>query len=249
MDIQKREYFTDIHYKPFLFFVVFGVTGEELEISAGRHHVDRFPAKLELRSFNRAVHADYIDGFFAGHLGNVLKDSDPELFDACRLTENCVIISGQIEEDQNLDYMRNVIGIIQAFTEKGVTGILDLMTFSLFSPVEWKERFFEKEINAQNHTVILVSEEENGYWLHTRGMTEFGRPDFSIHDVKENEIIEYKEILDQMIFYGGQGVFFNGDYTLHTYSGKTCRINSVFVNDFENDDFNNAYCNVSVKEE
>lgn len=64
--------------------------------------------------------------------------------------------------------MRNVIGIIQALMEEGAAGVLDFPTFRLFSPEAWKEKFFEKEVNAQNHVVILYSEEQDGYWLHTR---------------------------------------------------------------------------------
>ena len=39
----KREYYQDIGYKPFLFYVIFGVSGEDLEVSQKRHHVDEFP--------------------------------------------------------------------------------------------------------------------------------------------------------------------------------------------------------------
>ena len=49
-----------------------------------------------------------------------------------------------------------------------------------------KEKDIEyAEINAQNHVVILSSKEEDRYWLHTRGMAEFGRPDISIKDIEE----------------------------------------------------------------
>ena len=43
-----------------------------------------------------------------------------------------------------------------------------------------------------------------------------------------------------MIFYSGQGVFFDGTYTLHTGSGNTYEVKSEFVDDFDNEDFNNA---------
>ncbi len=52
-----------------------------------------------------------------------------------------------------------------------------------------------------------------------------------------------------MIFYGGQGVFFENETRLHTFDGKTFVISPEFVNDFENEDYNNAYYNVTVTEE
>ena len=52
-----------------------------------------------------------------------------------------------------------------------------------------------------------------------------------------------------MIYYGGQGVFFENDTRLHTSDGKTFVIHPEFVNDFDNDDYNNAYYNVTIIED
>ena len=92
----------------------------------------------------------------------------------------------------------------------------------------------------------MISEENGRYWLHTRGVAEFGRPDISLYANKKEDVDEYKQIIDQMVFYSGQGVFFNGKFSLHTFSGNSYSVNSVFVDDFDNDDFNNAYCKVEV---
>ena len=246
--MQERKHYSEKGYSPFLFYVVFGVSGDQLQVSKSRHHVDAFPEKLEIHSLNRKEHADYIGNFFRGTLGMILKESDPELYEKCLETDSCVVIRGEIVQDKSLDYMRNVTGIIRAFLEQGAAGVLDLLTFSLYDPQKWTERFFEKEVNAQDHAVILVSEETDGYWLHTRGMLEFGRPDLSIRGVQEEQVKEYKEILDQMIFYGGEGVFFDGEFKLHTHSGNTYTVSGRFVNDHDNDDFNNAYCTVEVRQ-
>ena len=57
--------------------------------------------------------------------------------------------------------------------------------------------------------------------------------------------IGYKPFLF-FVIYGGRGVFFDRDTRLHTSDGKTFVIHPEFVNDFENDDYNNAYYNVTV---
>ena len=246
--MEKREYYKDINYKPLLFFVIFGVTAEKLQVSGSKHHVDGFPEGLGLHGLSREDHGDYIDGFFAGNIGSVLRSQDAELFEKCKETQQCVIIKGDIEKDDTLDYMRNVIGFGKAFFEQGAVGIMDLLTFTLYSEEKWTEKFFEKEINAQNHVAILITEEEGGYWIHTRGLIEFGRPDLSMHAKDKEGIEECRQILNQMIFYSGQGVFFNGEFNLHTHSGHAYKVKAEFVNDFENDDFNNAYCNVEILE-
>ena len=49
-----------------------------------------------------------------------------------------------------------------------------------------------------------------------------------------------------MIYYGGRGAFFDRDTRVHTADGKAYVIHSEFVNDFENEDFNNAYYVVTI---
>ena len=245
----KREYYQDIGYKPFLFYVIFGVSGEDLEVSQKRHHVDEFPEGLDIRTFTRAANGDWIDGWFSGAYETVLKTADADLFERCRSADKCTVLQGTVINDSTFDYMRNAIGIIQAFIDKGALGILDPQTITLYSPEKWTDRFFEKDINPQNHVMILYSKEGKGYWLHTRGMAEFGRPDIGISAVPEDQLHDYEQIINQMIYYGGQGVFFERDTRLHTADGKTYVIHPESVNDFENDDYNNAYYNVIVLED
>ena len=133
----ERKYFQDIGYKPFLFYMVFGVSAEELEISRERHKVDELPEGLDIRSLSRKQHGNYIDGFLTGAMGEVLMEQAPELFQRCREAENCSILQGTVVNDSTLDYMRNAIGIIQAFIDKGAVGILDPQAITLYSPERW----------------------------------------------------------------------------------------------------------------
>lgn len=128
-------------------------------------------------------------------------------------------------------------------------GIMDQQTITLYAPEQWTERFFGQEVNAQKHAIVLCSREGESYWLHTRGMAEFGRPDIGISGVPEGKVDAYKLIIDQMIYYGGLGAFFDSDTRVHTADGKAYVIHTEFVNDFENEDYNNAYYVVEVVEE
>ena len=245
----ERQYYEDIGYKPFLFYVVFGVSGDELEVSRTKHNVDGLPEGLDIISLARPDHSDYIDGLIGGGIGEHLKKADSALYESCKACDKVVIMRGEIADDSTLDYMRNLIGFCEAFIDKGAKGILDLQTFTLYSPKEWTDRFFGKDVNAQNHVLIMFSKEKDGYWIHTRGMAEFGRPDYGISKVPEDKLEDYKQVIDQMVFYGGQGLVFKGSAKLHTFNGKTFRVSTEFVNDFDNDDYNNAYYNVTVVEE
>ena len=105
-DQLQREYYEDIGYKPFLFFLIFGVSGEELEVSRERHKVDELPEGLDIRSLTRTDQGDYIDGFLSGELENILRESDDSLYDKCKAAENCVLMQGSIEDDSTLKYMK-----------------------------------------------------------------------------------------------------------------------------------------------
>ena len=189
----ERKFYEDIGYKPFLFYVVFGVSADDLEISRSKHKVDEIPEGLDVVALSRPEHSDYLDGLLGGDIGRVLKNADSDLYETCVKTDKVVILKGEIQKDSTLDYMRNVIGIIQAFMDKGSAGVLDLMTFTLYSPSEWNKRFFEQdEVNAQNHVLIMFSKEDDGYWIHTRGMAEFGRPDYGISNVPDDKLEDYK---------------------------------------------------------
>ena len=245
----KREYYRDTGCRPFLFYMIFGVSGEDLVVSRTKHKVDELPEGLDLRTLTRENHRDYIDGFLTGSMGKVLKEADETLFMRCKEAEECVIFQGTVVNDRTFDYMRNAIGIVQAFIDQGAVGILDPQTITLYSPGRWTDTFFDKEVNAQNHVVILYSREGEKYWLHTRGMAEFGRPDTGISNVPEEKVKDYMNVIQQMIYYGGHGIFFDHDTRLHTADGKSFVIHPEFVDDFENEDYNNAYYNVTVLED
>ena len=69
----KREYYEDIGYKPFLFYMIFGVSADELQVSREKHKVDEFPEGLDIASLSRPEHSDYIDSIMGGEIGKILK--------------------------------------------------------------------------------------------------------------------------------------------------------------------------------
>ncbi len=62
-------------------------------------------------------------------------------------------------------------------------------------------------------------------------------------------IEDVKKISLKVSQIGRQGVFFDKDTRLHISADKSFVIHPEFVNDFDNEDYNNAYYNVMVIEE
>lgn len=238
----ERPYYEDIDYHPMIFYVIFGVNGEQLNVSRRIHHVDEFPEGLDLSFFKKDKSSKYMRDLIGGTLGRMLGEQNPIMYEAIKHSDNWAVIRGEVKEDSNLNYMRNVIGFVQALVEKDAIGVLDLQTFTLFTSEEWTDKIFKQEFNPNIHVTILVSQIEDGtIWIHTRGMRKFGRPDISIKKVPKSEIDNAVQIINQMIFYGALGAFFNKIIKLHTQNRLTCIIRPEFIDDLENPDFNNSY--------
>lgn len=238
----ERPYYKDLNCHPLLFYIIFGVKNEELKISREKHHVDSFPDGLDFVFCNRKNNNSYMQSLIGDRLGKILDRERHSLYQMVKNTDKWAIISGEVQQDNNLDYMRNTIGFVQALLERGAIGVLDLQTFSLYSSEEWTNKFFGQEFNPYNHVTILSSEMEGGLiWLHTRGMRKFGRPDIGIEDVGVSEVEDAAQVINQMIYYGSLGAFFDRDIKLHTHNNKTYIVKPHFFNDYENPDFNNVY--------
>jgi len=152
----ERAYYEDINHHPFIFYIVFDVKNEMLEISRERHHVDELPEGLDILICNKNENSEFMDSLLGGTLGYLLNKSNPSLFSRVHASEKWAVISGEARDDSTLDYMRNVIGFVQAFVETGALGVLDLQTFTLLSSEEWTETIFKKEFNQYSHFTIIM---------------------------------------------------------------------------------------------
>jgi len=245
----ERPYYKDINYHPLMFYVIFGAKEEELEISRERHNIDEVPEGLNMNLLTREQHGEYMDNLIGGTLGKLLKEEQPELYVKIQKENIWAVVNGEIEQDDNLKYLRNTIGVVQAFIDTGAIAVLDMQTFSLYSAEEFTEKIFSKEFDVYSHVKILISKMEDGnIWLHTRGLRKFGRPDISIENIPESEENKAVRITNQMIFYSAQGVLFNKKVKLHPYKEEAVIINPKFIEDYENIDFNNAYCKLLWEE-
>lgn len=247
----ERPYYEDINYHPLMFYVIFGAKEEELEISRERHNIDEVPEGLNINMLTQEKHSEYMDNLIGGTLGKLLKEEQPELYEKIQKENVWAVVNGEITQDDNLKYMRNTIGVVQAFLDTGAIAVLDMQTFSLYSVEEFSEKIFSKDFDVYSHVKILLSKMEDGnIWLHTRGLRKFGRPDVSIENIDESDVDKAVRIANQMIFYSAQGMLFNKKVKLHPYKDKedSFIVNPKFIEDYENIDFNNAYCKLLWEE-
>lgn len=153
----ERPYYEDINYHPLMFYVIFGAKEEELEISRERHNLDEVPEGLNMNMFTREQHSEYMDNLIGGTLGKLLKEEQPELYEKIQKENVWAIVNGEIKHDDNLKYLRNTIGVVQAFIDAGAIAVLDIQTFSLYSASEFTEKIFSKNLDIYSHVKILIS--------------------------------------------------------------------------------------------
>lgn len=237
-----RIYYEDGN-KPYIFYVIFGVTSVDLNVSRKKHRVEEIPSDIQVIKYDKFDNKTYIEGFYEGYLGTILKEKDTNLYEKVKNSESCMIIAGEIDNDSNLEYIRNIIGIVQSVLEQGALCVLDIQTFNWYTSSEWENEFFKNdEFNPFKHVVILVSKVDNSmYWMHTRGMRKFGRPDISILNVPEENINNSAQIVNRIIDLMSQGIVIYDNFKMNI-NGNKMSIQGSYSNDFENPDFNNEYC-------
>ena len=125
----ERPYYEDINYHPLMFYVIFGAKADELEISRERHKVDDIPEGLNMTMLTREKNSEYMDNLIRGTLGKLLKEEQPELCEKIQKENIWAVVNGEIMQDDNLKYLRNTIGVVQAFLDTGAIAVLERYAF------------------------------------------------------------------------------------------------------------------------
>ena len=184
-DIWKRVYFDGGYMKPYLFYVLFGTDNmDNLVVSKSKHNIDGMPDELEIINYSKLKNErqrEYIENLYDEYLGRSLKEKNIDLYEKVVKCNNIVVVKGEFNDTDSLNYLKNSVGIIQAIIETNVVAILDLQIFEWYEPKEWTKKYFEPKAPISfDYVKILWLEDGEGIWLHTRGMRKFGRPDLSI---------------------------------------------------------------------
>lgn len=246
MQEYERPFYRETKYKPLICYIVFGAGGgEPLQVSRKRHKASGVPAGLHMRLLDGPTYETYIGSLLSGAMETFLSRHSPDLYTRVKSMDRCMLLQGTVERDDTLLYLRDVIGILQALAEQTPSAVIfDLQALALYSAEEWRDTFFTPPLSPLLHAPILVSTAEDGsglFWLHTRGMRKFGRPDFSFYGVPEQDCPAAGEIIDQLILSCAMGALFGKPLRMSLKNGRHCEFALPLVEDFDSPDFNNMY--------
>lgn len=186
----KRERFERPLDSAYLFYVVYGNFNVDFNLSGKKYQTKGIPIGIDLMNYGPETHPEVLESFLNGYAWDELKKNVPALSNQIKEAKECYIFKGSVADTDNLNYYRDLIGLITYLLDNGGVAVYDLQVFTFWSKNDWIEKIFKpKAPQPRQHVLILCSDEENGTkWLHTRGLRKYGRPDLSIHNVsKENE--------------------------------------------------------------
>jgi hypothetical protein len=230
--------------RPFLFYVVFGAFPQLPALSRQEYRSDGLFSGLQLSHYDRSKHAEVLDGFRQGYLWEKLKRHQAALAQDIQRAGECLILRGDLEDQENLNYLRDTVGLLTFLLDHGGIAVYDPQMFHWWEPREWKERIFLPAGAVPRHHVVILTSEESGdaslTWFHTRGMRKFGRPDLSLHHAPPRYHEAVIDLLGRFIEFQAFGGIIEEGQEIRVKTlprGMTCR----HAGELEDPDFNNIH--------
>jgi hypothetical protein len=191
-----------------LLYFVFGGFEKQLKLDIGRHGSAGLPAGITMHRFDKNTLAHWEGHPLRGALGDLLRDDDPETFKAARAASECIMLRGELDDPESLEYLRDTLGVVGALLEVGGTMVVDPQILALFRATAWRERYADGGASPREHVLILCNDEEDGAWVRTRGMRKFARPDVSIHRVPQTDVERAGALAVRLVELQAQGMRF-----------------------------------------
>jgi hypothetical protein len=247
-----RPYYREPGGQPFLFYVVFGGFDADCEIGSREYRTIGVHAGLDLGLYKRQEYPDVLSGFQVGYLWDELVTQDSALARRVAESDQCLILRGELEDQSDLDYFRDSVGLLTFFLDHGGACAYDPQMFRWWEPDAWRRQVFEPGGPVpRRHVAILTSDEgesvsggETLMWFHTRGMRKFGRPDLSVHDVPPRYHEPVIDLIERFIeFQAFGGIIAEGQEIRmgDLPSGMCCH----HVGDLDDPDFNNVHVEIT----
>jgi len=170
------------HYQPstdhaLVYWAIHGKFTNEVEISRSKYRTAGPPEGVTCRKVGRQENKPlpFTDDVFGKGITN------QALFEQIKTAPECMVIQGEFADSTNLNYLRDCIGVVTFFLDHGGWAVCDPQQIELYDAGQWRSTVFEPgETNVQTQVKILLSNEPDGRWFHTRGLRKFARPDISV---------------------------------------------------------------------
>lgn len=171
-----------------LYFYVFGRFADDLAIPAARYASRGLPEGIALQRYAHAALRGWEGYPLKGALGELLKEDAPAAFELALAAPEVLVVRGELADRDNLDYLRDTLGVLAGLLDVGGCALLDPQILTLFDAAAWRRHYLVAGgAPPRNHVLILrnAADEQGRSHVHTRGLRKFGRPDLSIEHVPD----------------------------------------------------------------
>ena len=235
------------HWQPsneevLLQFYVFGKfqSGRAPSIDYGS---EGLPEGMELTSHNHGALRQWEGYPLKGSVGRMFKDDAPEAYKVALDAPEVLVVRGRLPDAADTGYLRDTFGVLAALLDVGGAAILDPQTLSLLDAASWRRQFLVRDgAPIRNHLLILrdAEEEKGHYWVHTRGMRKFGRPDISIRHVPEADSDRAGMLCERLVDLEALGAHFADGQALDV-DGLSGSLVAHLGGGYEDPEFNNTF--------
>ncbi len=237
-----RPHWTRDEAKAMLLYFVFGEFAAELQLGLSAHDSAGLPPGVEMRRIPKAMLAHWEGHPLRGALGEVLRDGNPEAFEAARKTPECLMLRGELPDSESLAYLRDTLGVVAALLDTGGVAVVDPQMLELFSAADWRTRYAGEDVSApRNHVLILCHDDTDGAaWIKTRGLRKFARPDIGIRHVPPADVQRAGMVAARLLELEVRGMRF-GDGSTVEVEGFPDGLRVTRAGSLDDPEFNNTH--------
>ena len=240
----SRPHWTRDEAKAMLLYFVFGVFAAEPKLDLSAHGGQGLPQGVEIMRIPKDRLAHWEGHPLRGALGEILREGNPEAFEAARKAPECLMLRGELADSDSLAYLRDTLGVVTALLDAGGVAVVDPQILEIFTADEWRARYAGEELSvSRNHVAIMCNDDTVGavdQWIHTRGMRKFARPDISIRRVPQTEVQRAGAVASQLVELGVRGMRF-GDGSVVEAAGLPDGLKITRGGSLDDPEFNNTH--------
>lgn len=173
----------------FVHYYIYGSFQGPLETSRAKYRTDGLPGSCTIQMINRNQNPEEYHQLLDPntYLIKELKATNPDCLKKIEASKDMAVISGTISDPGDLNYMRDIVGVIMSLLDSGGVAVLDAQQWRWWTPDEFRNTMFTQSAPSPFDQVgILKSEDPDipeAWWLRTVGLRKFGRPDINVHRV------------------------------------------------------------------
>lgn len=227
--------------KAMLLYFVFGSFAAEPKLDLSAHGSAGLPAGVQMGRIPKAMLAHWEGHPLRGALGEILREGDPDAFEAARKAPECLMLRGELPDSESLRYLRDTLGVVAALLDAGGVAVVDPQILEAFGADDWRTRYADAaRSEPRNHVLVLCSDDVDGSaWIKTRGLRKFARPDLSIRRVPQADVQRAGAVAARLVELQARGMRF-GDGSTVAVEGLASGLSVTRGGSLDDPEFNNT---------